>query len=193
MKVLVIPEDIRNDGYLLTPIINRMFRAIGFPRAKVVECRDPVLGGVEEALKWELIEEIIDEYHYLVDVFVLVVDRDCDQDRQARLDRLESLAAAKLGESKLFLAQLAWQELEVWTLAGLDERPKEWKWRDIRKECHPKEKYFEKLARDLKLDDSPGQGRSILGERAAARYPAIKTLCPEDFGSLEKRLKAQLK
>ncbi len=193
MKVLVIPEDIRTDGYLLTPIIERMFRAIGHSKAKVVECRDPVLGGVENALSWEVIQGIIDEYRYFIDVFVLVIDRDCNQNRQSRLDRLEQLAVNELGDAKLFVAQLAWQELEVWTLAGLKVLPAKWKWKDIRNECHPKEKYFEKLAEARKLTDGPSQARAVLGPEAAGNYARIKSLCPEDIVNLETRIREWLK
>ncbi len=52
MNVLVIPEDFRKDQYVLKPIIQKMMQAIGLS-ARVEVCRDPLLGGVGEALKWE--------------------------------------------------------------------------------------------------------------------------------------------
>ena len=51
MRVLVIPEDFRNDQYLLKPLFERLFRSIGKPRTRVQVCQNPLLGGVDEALK----------------------------------------------------------------------------------------------------------------------------------------------
>ena len=62
MNVLIIPEDFRNDQFIVGPLIQRMLAEVGKPRAKVRVCRDPLLGGVVEALKWESISEIIDRY-----------------------------------------------------------------------------------------------------------------------------------
>jgi hypothetical protein len=53
VNVLVIPEDFRHDQYILKPIIKAMMTAVGRPRAIVKVCNDPLLGSVNEALKWE--------------------------------------------------------------------------------------------------------------------------------------------
>ena len=45
MRVLIIPEDFRNDQYLLRPLFDRLFRSLDIP-AKVAVCQDPLLGGV---------------------------------------------------------------------------------------------------------------------------------------------------
>ena len=62
MNILVIPEDFTNDQNALQPIIEAMMAAIGKPKAKVKVCTDPRLGGVEQALKWEKIQPILDRY-----------------------------------------------------------------------------------------------------------------------------------
>ena len=36
MRVLVIPEDFRNDQYILKPLFSRLFRSIGKPRVRVL-------------------------------------------------------------------------------------------------------------------------------------------------------------
>ena len=76
MNVLVIPEDFRKDQYILKPIISALFEEINYQNSKILVCRDPLLGGVNEALKWERIEEILNEYAWQVDLFILCVDRD---------------------------------------------------------------------------------------------------------------------
>ena len=74
MNVLIIPEDFRQDQFILKPIIKAMLSALGKRRATVKVCRDPLLGGVTEAMKWERIAEIIDMYR-TIQLFLLIVDR----------------------------------------------------------------------------------------------------------------------
>ncbi|AFY69478.1 hypothetical protein Pse7367_1181 [Thalassoporum mexicanum PCC 7367] len=194
MRVLIIPEDFRNDEFMLKPIIEAMFKSIG-KSAKVRVCSDPRLQGVSQALKWERIEKIISRYKGMNDVILLCIDRDGQETRKAKLENIEAQAAELLSAYNcLFLAENAWQEIEVWVLAGFDDLPKNWSWQEIRREPDPKEMYFEPYARAKGLLDgsSPGQGRKILGIEAARNYSRIRQFCPEDIGNLEDRLKAQL-
>ena len=66
-------------------------------RARVVVCTDPLLGGVGEALKWERLDEIIEMHRGMTRLFLLLVDRDCDDSRAARLRVLEQRAAHPSG------------------------------------------------------------------------------------------------
>ena len=75
-------------------------------------CRDPLLGGIGEALKVERLSEIIEQYP-MVDVFVLCVDRDGDPNRRLVLDQIEITFGPR------FFAVNAWEEIETWILAGL--------------------------------------------------------------------------
>ncbi len=186
MRVLVIPEDFRKDQYMLKPIITAMMAALGKPRAKVIICTDPLLGGISEALKWENIESIIERYP-MVDLFLLCVDRDGNRDRATVLNNLETKAATILSPNSLFLAENAWQEIEVWILAGQD-LPKEYNWQKIRQEIDPKETYFLPFSEQRNLLDTPGEGRKPLAEEAAKRYDSIRQLCPEDIVNLETRI-----
>jgi len=132
MKVLVIPEDFRKDQYMLKPIIGAIMAKLGKPRAKVMICQDPLLGGVTEALKWENIKSIINQYA-MVDIFVLCVDRDGKEGRKNALAKIEEEAATILASGRLFLAENAWQEIEVWVLAG-HLLPPDWKgWTSVKK------------------------------------------------------------
>ena len=199
VNVLVIPEDFRKDQYVLKPIIEKMFAALGV-RARVQICRDPLLGGVGEAMKRERIAEIIARYRGMTRVFLLIVDRDCDDTRRAKLDGIEAHAAGLLeGSQSVFIAEAAWQEIEVWVLAGIDHRPKrrvirsEWLWPNIRAHCDPKETYYEVVARDRGVQSAPYGGRIELATEAASNYARIRQLCPEDVGRLEQRVGAALK
>jgi hypothetical protein len=191
MNVLVIPEDFRKDQYLLKPIIEAMLAHLGKPRARVRVLMDPLLGGISQAMNAEQIREIVDRYRGMTDLFLLCVDRDGNAGRREALDHLEKTASAWLPAGRSFLAENAWQELEVWTLAGID-LPAEWKWAEVRAEIHPKERFFEVIAQQRGLTDEPGGGRKTLAIEASRRYSRIRKLCPEDVINLETRVQAIL-
>ena len=179
MRVLIIPEDFRNDQYLLRPLFDRLFRSLNIP-ANVAVCQDPVLGGIREALKSERLREIVDRYDAMIDLFILCVDRDGNRSRRNRLDQIE----AEFDGQRRFLAENAWEELETWTLAGLDLP---WRWSEVRAEVSVKERYFAPLARQRRVAGGLGQGRMRLGEEAARNITKIRQKCREDFDQLAHR------
>lgn len=185
MRVLIIPEDFRNDQYMLKPIFDRLFRSIGKPTARIRVCQDPRLGGIVEAMKPERIEEIVERYDAMTDVFILCVDRDGVEGRRGRLDELE----AQFRDERIFYAENAWEELETWVLAGLD-LPATWRWADVRAEISVKERYFDVLARQRGVLDAPGAGRKPLAEEAARHIRAIRQKCIDDFDALARRIEA---
>ena len=183
MKILIIPEDFRNDQYILKPLFLRLFRTFGRPSIHVRVCQNPLLGGVGEALKSERLAEIVERYQGEIDIFILCVDRDGDTSRRQTLDRIES----EFKEKRAFFAENAWEELETWVLAGLT-LPSDWPWTDVRAEVSVKERYFEPLAAERGVAGTLGGGRKLLSEEAARNIPAIRQKCPEDFDSLAQRL-----
>ena len=186
MRILIIPEAFRNDQYILKPIFEKLFRSIGKPNARVQVCREPLLGGVVEAMKSDRITEIVERYVGMTDIFLLCVDRDGKKGRRQRLNQIE----AEFGAS--FLAENAWEEIETWVLAGL-ELPDEWKWHEVRTEIRVKETYFVPLAVQRGLMDAPGGGRKLLGDEASRRIVTIRQKCPEDFDALARRLENAIK
>ncbi len=187
MNVLIIPEDFRKDQYILKPLFHRLFRRLGARNVNIDICREPLLGGVGEALKTEPIVEIIRDNRGMTDIFILCVDRDGVAGRRQRLDDIEAEIQARFGDRVRFYAENAWQELETWVLAGLD-LPGEWRWADVRAEIHVKEQYFEPLAVQRGVANSQGGGRKTLSEEAPRRIPSIRQKCPEDFDALARRL-----
>ena len=89
MNVLIIPEHPANDQFILKPLFERLFRSFD-RRARVQICNDPVLGNVQEALNSERIEEIVERYRAMVQIFVLCVDRDGEEGRRQRLNEIEN-------------------------------------------------------------------------------------------------------
>ncbi len=187
LNVLVIPEDFRKDQYILFPIIKKMLDGAGKPNANIQVCRDPLLGGIAQALNWERVSEIIEMYR-MVQLFLLVVDRDGDVNRRASLDFIESRAAMILGSDRNLLGEHAWQEIEVWALAA-QTLPGGWRWEIVRNEIHPKESYFIPFAESRGLTDEPGEGRKTLGREASQNYSRIRSLCSEDVVRLENRIR----
>jgi len=187
MRVLIIPEDFRKDQYILKPIITAMLKYLDMNRAKVIVCTDPLLGGVSQALKWKLIQEILEIYKNKINLFLLIVDRDGEEGRRKRLDQLEQEAKKFLGPKRLYFAENAWQEVEVWVLAGHD-LPNDWQWKTIRSERDPKERYYEPFAKLSGVWDQLAEGRKTLAEEAACRYTKIRQRCPEDIKALENKI-----
>jgi hypothetical protein len=188
LRVVIIPEDSGNDRYILNPIVEAMIESAGKPHAKILiyEGRKP--HGIAQVLRWERIKEIVDSYPQ-VDLFLLIVDRDGEEDRQVQLRNIERQAAAILPADRCFLAAHAWQEVEVWGLAGCTDLPNTWQWQSVRSERDPKQRYFIPYIQGRGLVNEPGGGRKTLGREAANRYNRIRQRCNE-IVELEGRIRA---
>ena len=189
MNVLIIPEDFRNDQYVLKPLFSRLMQSLAGRRVQVRVCLDPLLGGIGEALKSVRMAEVVRKHAGMTDIFVLCVDRDGDPNRRQRLNSLEQEFGS--GEHFLFLAENAWEELETWVLAGL-KLPVDWDWKTVRGEVQVKEQYFQLLVDQRNLADAPGGGRKPLAEEASRSIGAIRQKCPQDFDTLARRLQAEM-
>ena len=196
MKVLVIAEDPLKDQFMLRPIIEAMFLYLHRP-AKVRVHQDR-LGGIGEALKAERIAEIVESQRYNVDLFIEVVDRDCNvpehpratSDRRLVLQGIENQIAENY-PGKVLFGQAAWEEIEVWILAGVDWKGAfpTWRWTEIRADRDPKEAYYLPYARSRGLENSAAEGRDSLGKEAARQYiKRLRGFCGEDLVALEVRV-----
>ena len=163
---------------MLKPIVAALMDSAG-KKAKVRVCCDPLLGGVSQAMKWSRLHDIIRRYEGMIDLFLLCVDRDGEEHRREALTKLETRAKEVLPVTKYFLAENAWQELEVWVLAGHKNLPSKWSWQTIREERDPKEIYFMPYSKSRNLLNEPGEGRKTLGREAARQFDRIAQLCPE--------------
>ena len=99
----------------------------------------------------------------------------------------------KLGHNqklKIFLAENAYQEIEVWVLAGFKEflDSKDFAWQEIIDERDPKDKYFIPFSKEKEYFDYPNDGRQELAKEAARNYHRICKMCPE-VARLEKKIK----
>jgi hypothetical protein len=89
MKVLIIPEDVRKDQYMLKPIFQAMMKKLGQSNATVEICQNPRFRGVRQVLQWPNIEKVIRQNKWNVDLFIICVDRDNEADRQTILQNLK--------------------------------------------------------------------------------------------------------
>jgi hypothetical protein len=179
MNVRIIPEDEANDKYILKPLFEGMFKALGKRDARV-KIHPPDPSGWEGVRQWKQIQQILDDFSE-ARLFVLCVDRDGHEQRKQILNDLAERANKKLHyPRRFFVAEHAWQEVEVWALAGIDWRLKpKWTWEAIRGERDSKEHYFDPIAKARGLLDRPGRGRRELGEEAARNYAKVRQNCPE--------------
>lgn len=173
MKVLVIPEDQTNDQYVVKPVVERIFDELG-RKADVHVLPEPRLRGAEDALDIALIRQIVEE-NPMVDLFVLVVDRDCDRrGHTVRVAQIEALHQRLVG-------CLAVQETEVWMLAlhrEEVERESKVKWKEIRSHCDPKEAFANKFLEHL-ASSGPGSGRKAAMRALSGKWKTLLALCPE--------------
>jgi hypothetical protein len=190
MKVRIIPEDFPNDSLILKPIFKAMFAYLAKPNVQI-DVHRPRVSGWDAVKKIDHIQEIIDQFR-MVDLFLLCVDRDGNGQRRAILDKLEAKTRDLLRPPRLLLAEHAWQEIEVWALAGIEWKLKPtWFWNTIRNERDPKEHFFEPIVQARGLLSSPGRGRATLGEEAAQNYAKVRQNCSE-IQALESRIKQWL-
>ena len=189
-NVLVIPEDFTKDEHILKPLAERILQDLGKPNANVRVCRDPNFGGIGEALKIGRLRNDVIAFYPMVDLFILVLDRDGEAGRETTVGRIEATLQGEMaGTSRRFVASLAWQEVEVFILAGHD-LPPAWSWRDIRADPDVKNTYFQKLAAAKNTSGLPHAGRKKLMAEAIQNWSRIKSRCQEDIGSLLLKLAA---
>lgn len=179
MKVLIIPEDPTHDQYILKPIVERLFAQLG-RSARIQVLWNPRLRSVEQALDPKNLEEIVDD-HPMIDLFLVMVDRDGDQERRpAQARNRETTFEGRL------LVCLAIEEVEVWMLALHRDAIAE-RWREIRSEPHPKERFADPFLEAHAPRPAPGGGRKWAMRELAGQWQGLLRLC-EELAELERRI-----
>lgn len=169
LRVLVIPEDPALDQYILKPVVERLFADVE-RRARVEVLQNPRLRGVEQALAHDTLADIVTTYP-MVDLFLLIVDRDGDVGRHDRVAHIETRFA------QLF-ACLAIEELEVWMLA-LHRQILAVEWQLIRSAHDVKERFAQPFLAAQAPPLSLGGGRKWAMRDLGTSWQALLQLCPE--------------
>jgi hypothetical protein len=188
LKVLVIPEDFTKDEHILKPLVERILTESGLT-AQVQVCRDPNFQGVHAALNLDALRSRVLARYPMVDLFILIADRDGNAGRKVRTDEIEMTLTGELADRRNFLAEVAWQEAEVFILAGHD-LPQGWSWKEIRADSDVKNTFFKRLVALRGTEKQPHGGRKKLMAEAIVNWQRIKTRCPEDVGALINRVSA---
>lgn len=132
MKVLVIPEDPTYNGYILKPLVTRLFKSVGRGSAKITILTNPYARGLE--MIKEKLPGILDRYRHF-DIMLFVVDQDCKAGRADELAHIEILAS-QAGVCMITCAAVT--EIEAWLLAGHIAKLKS-PWTEVRSDCQLKD------------------------------------------------------
>jgi hypothetical protein len=182
-RVLVVPEDSTNNGYILGPLVEKILARCGKPKARIDVLDDPRVMGYEHAKKL-LRTQLFEQYRFM-DLFLFLPDADGKgESRMAELRALED-EASRQGARLLCCA--AQQEVEVWLMAGhrhLLGRP----WQEIRSDASVKENIFERFLATHGNPQASGGGREKLMVENLSGYDALLKLCPE-LAELERRIR----
>lgn len=173
MKVMIIPEDPTLDSHVLKPIVRRIFKDLN-RKATVEVLQDPHLGGVSQALDKEIVQGIL-RRERMIDLFLLIVDRDCETTRKTTM---EARLAEATREKRPMIGCLAIEEVETWILA-LHRKELADSWKKVRAECHRKERYFDKLVKEKKWGESLGRGRVAAMRALPGNWKGLRERCPE--------------
>lgn len=182
---MVIPEDPTLDRYILQPIVERIFDELG-RKARVEVLRDPHLRGVDEALDPEVVAEIISDRGAMFDLFLLLVDRDCNDGRNPGRNNVEMARQREAENGSRLLACLAIEEVEVWMLA-LHRDELDARWSDVRQDCHPKERYADVLLKEKGWRSTLGKGRKKAMKGLGSKWQGLLQVCPE-LADLKQRI-----
>lgn len=170
MKVLVIGEDPTHDQFILRPVVEAVLEAADL-RARVEVLTDPPLGGIEDALDSRQLAAILHD-NPMIDLFLLIVDRDCDRKRNT--SRAQARPDAFPGR---LIACVAWQEVEVWMLALHREHLVE-TWSTVRAHWDPKEAFVDSVL-DRIGRAGPAGGRKAAMRSISGQWRTLVSTCPE--------------
>lgn len=183
-RVLVVPEDPTNNGYILKPVISKLMAQCGKPNAQVVVMSNPKAGGYTHA-KALLVSQVLERYAHF-DLILFIPDGD-QKDRSEEFKVLEQTASDK--GVKLICCS-AVPEVEAWLLSGHLSKIG-MSCGEMRAQTHLKEKVFEPFLAAFGDPRRAGGGRDLLISETLQNYDGLVQRCPE-LGELEKQVRLAL-
>lgn len=173
LRALVVPEDPTYNGYILEPLVARLFESAG-RAAKTKVLTNPRMRGYEHA-KRELPAVLAKYSHF--DFVLFLPDAD-GRDRSGEFERLQS-------DHPKLLCCAAVQEVETWLLAAQWDRLKRTPghegatWAEVRADVSVKERAFADFLREHGNSKAPGGGRERLVREGLVDFDAILKRSPE--------------
>jgi hypothetical protein len=180
VKVLVVLEDPTLDQYIVKPIVEKMFDSLS-QTAQVDVLTNPYMRGVKDV--FDQIDGIVEDNP--VDLFLIVIDRDCDRENHT-----EKLRIRVERHEETMVGCLAREEVEVWMLAAQNNLPASWG--EIRRHCDPKEHFAEPwLAANGFTSADVGHGRKRAMQALPTNFKRVLSRCDE-LRELSAELRARL-
>jgi hypothetical protein len=174
---MIIPEDSTLDRYVLQPIVQHIFEDLG-RKAYVEVFQGSKVRGIDKALDPEFVAGIISDREAMFDLFLLLVDRDCNDGRRSGRNNVEMARQREAESRNRLLACLAEEEIEVWMLA-LHRDELDARWSDVRQDCHPKEQYADVFLKKKGWLSTLGKGRKKAMEGLGSKWQGLLQVCPE--------------
>lgn len=169
-RVLVIPEDPQQNGYILKPLLECVLKAAGKPRAKVKVLTNPRIQGYSQAVA-TIRGDLIDRYGFY-DAWVFVPDAD-----RASRDAMEHLEADLAKRGVTLLCCPAEPEVEIY--ACIAYRAQLGAWPEARRHARFKEHVFAPLLAEHGDPRAAGAGRVRMIENSLANPALVFSLCDE--------------
>lgn len=171
LKVLVIPEDPTNNGYILRPLIGAILANAGKSKAKVHVLGSPKMEGYAQAR--DAVE------HQLPDIYsdrkLWIFMPDSDLASPAAMQDLEKRLESK--GIRLFCCR-ATPELEIYPCLAF-KSDMGMSWDDARRHTKFKEEVFEPLRKKHGNHKAPGQGREEMTNESLKKMDTLFQFCPE--------------
>lgn len=169
-RVLVIPEDPQQNGYILKPLLECVLEAAGKPRAKVKVLTNPRIQGYAQAV--ETIRGNLVERYSFYNAWVFVPD--ADRASPAAMEHLET-DLRKRGVTLLCCPA----EPEVEIYACIAYREQLGNWSEARRHPRFKEHLFAPLLEEHGDPRAAGAGRVRMIENSLANPDLVFSLCDE--------------
>ncbi|MYE24648.1 MAG: hypothetical protein F4Y01_12020 [Gammaproteobacteria bacterium] len=179
-RVLVIPEDPTNNGYILKPLTKMVLAEAGRPSATVNVLTNPRLRGYDHAVR-AIREELAVRYRHM-DLWLFFPDAD-----RAKADAMRDLEESLESEGITLLCCPAEPEVEIYaTVAYRNEL--DIPWQEARRHGSFKEDVFPPLLEAHGDHRRPGGGRSQMTIASLASRQSFFSRCPE-VANLRDRIK----
>lgn len=170
-RVLVIPEDPLQNGYILKPLVQAIVGDAGRSAAKIKLLTNPRVRGYVQAVG-AIRNELPEAYGYM-DLWLFFPDAD-----RAVTKVMKSLETQVFANGITLFCCAPQPELEIYACAAFhDEVPATWK--EVRTHPRLKEEIFEPLLQKHGDPRRADQGRGLMVRRSLENLPHLFRLCPE--------------
>lgn len=170
-KVLVIPEDPTNNGYILKPLIEAILADAGKPNAKVTVLTNPRLEGYDHAIR-AIREELPDSYGFW-DLWIFVPDGD-----RAKPEAMIALESELAQKGINLLCCPAQPEVEIYACVPYRSEINGG-WSVAQRDIQFKEDAFEPLLKKFGDNRRASEGRDLMIAESLKNLPLLLQMCPE--------------